>query len=62
MSALATKQEVPAWAVQLKNPPPHKSKQTGIPDPPGYPSLPLASNSKVAPLQHSPTTRLSMRR
>ncbi|KAL2177547.1 uncharacterized protein P884DRAFT_284742 [Thermothelomyces heterothallicus CBS 202.75] len=37
---------LPAWAAQLKNPPAHKSRQPGIPDPPGYPSAQSSSNSK----------------
>jgi hypothetical protein len=46
MSATATT-TLPAWAAGLKNPPAHKSKQAGIPDPPGYPSSQSPSNSKV---------------
>jgi len=52
MSAVATSQPLPTWAVQLNNPPAHKSKHAGIPDPPGYPSS-QSSSSKVA----SPATR-----
>ncbi|KAL2158685.1 hypothetical protein VTH06DRAFT_4167 [Thermothelomyces fergusii] len=36
---------LPAWAAQLKNPPAHKTKQPGIPDPPGFPSAPSSSSS-----------------
>ncbi|KAH6632816.1 hypothetical protein F5144DRAFT_488631 [Chaetomium tenue] len=45
MSATATT-TLPAWAAGLNNPPAHKSKQAGIPDPPGYPSSQSPSNSK----------------
>ncbi|KAH6855593.1 hypothetical protein B0I37DRAFT_350751 [Chaetomium sp. MPI-CAGE-AT-0009] len=45
MSATATN-SLPAWAAGLQNPPAHKSKQAGIPDPPGYPSSQSPSNSK----------------
>ncbi|GAB1316760.1 hypothetical protein MFIFM68171_06970 [Madurella fahalii] len=44
MSALA--KTMPAWATELKNPPAHKSKQAGIPDPPGFPSSQPPTNSK----------------
>lgn len=47
MSVSAT-ELLPAWAAQLKNPPAHKSKHAGFPDPPGYPSPHSSSNSKVA--------------
>ncbi|EAQ87148.1 hypothetical protein CHGG_03767 [Chaetomium globosum CBS 148.51] len=46
MSATATT-TLPAWVAGLNNPPAHKSKQAGIPDPPGYPSSQSPSNSKV---------------
>ncbi|KAG7286928.1 hypothetical protein NEMBOFW57_006428 [Staphylotrichum longicolle] len=46
MSAVATSPPMPTWAVQLKNPPAHKSKQAGIPDPPGYPSSQSTSSKK----------------
>jgi hypothetical protein len=49
MSALTTASMMPTWALELKNPPASKSKQAGIPDPPGYPSSQTTSSSKVAP-------------
>ncbi|KAK4108428.1 hypothetical protein N656DRAFT_771804 [Canariomyces notabilis] len=44
MSALA--KQMPTWAVELKNPPAHQSKQAGLPDPPGFPSSQSAATSK----------------
>lgn len=52
MSQIATAPALPAWALGLKNPPAAKSKQAGIPDPPGYTSQ---SSNKVATLRS--TTR-----
>lgn len=51
MSAPATTSKVvmPAWAAELRNPPAHRSKQAGIPDPPGFPSSHTPSSSKVVP-------------
>ncbi|KAK4099297.1 hypothetical protein N658DRAFT_498444 [Parathielavia hyrcaniae] len=46
MSAVAASISLPTWAAELKNPPAYKSKQAGIPDPPGYPSTQATSNSK----------------
>lgn len=40
---------MPAWAAELRNPPAHRSKQAGIPDPPGFPSSHTPSSSKVVP-------------
>jgi hypothetical protein len=50
MPTVAVQTALPAWAVELKNPPAHKSKQAGIPDPPGYPSSQAPSSSKVLPV------------
>ncbi|KAK4130506.1 hypothetical protein BT67DRAFT_390971 [Trichocladium antarcticum] len=47
MSGLATAtRALPAWAIDLRNPPAHKSKQAGIPDPPGFSSQSGSSSSK----------------
>ncbi|KAL2263991.1 hypothetical protein VTK26DRAFT_3775 [Humicola hyalothermophila] len=43
---MSTTTTLPTWAAELKNPPAHKSKQAGIPDPPGYPSSQSVSSSK----------------
>lgn len=49
MSAItAASKAMPPWVAELKNPPAYKSKQAGIPDPPGYPSSQTLSSSKVA--------------
>lgn len=49
MSGLATAtRALPAWAIDLRNPPAHKSKQAGIPDPPGFSSQSGSSSSKVS--------------
>ncbi|KAK3906002.1 ER membrane protein complex subunit 4 [Staphylotrichum tortipilum] len=58
-TVLTTSQELPAWAAQLKNPPAHKSKNAGIPDPPGYPSSQSqkdAKDSKSAAAQRTAPT------
>ncbi|KAK4125393.1 transmembrane protein [Parathielavia appendiculata] len=46
MSAVSASITLPAWAAELKNPPAHKSKQPGFPDPPGYPSTQTTPTSK----------------
>ncbi|KAK3293863.1 uncharacterized protein B0H64DRAFT_374725 [Chaetomium fimeti] len=54
MSAVATN-SLPTWAEGLQNPPAHKSKQAGIPDPPGYPSSQSPSGSKKKDAKDSKT-------
>ncbi|KAJ9149039.1 ER membrane protein complex subunit 4 [Pleurostoma richardsiae] len=47
MSALTTVTAArPAWVTDLEFPPPYKSKNAGIPDPPGFPSQAVASSKK----------------
>ncbi|KAJ0118934.1 hypothetical protein J7T55_013190 [Diaporthe amygdali] len=38
MSELKTQSKPPRWVLDLKSPPPYRSKASGIPDPPGFPS------------------------
>lgn len=45
MSELKPQSETPRWVSDLSSPPAYKSKASGIPDPPGFPSQ--ASSSKV---------------
>ncbi|KAL2022617.1 hypothetical protein VTK56DRAFT_4961 [Thermocarpiscus australiensis] len=63
MSELATAPTAtPTWAAELKNPPAHKPKQSGIPDPPGFSSQ-SPSNSKkkdAKALQRKPPTAEEM--
>ncbi|KAJ4294728.1 hypothetical protein N0V88_004962 [Collariella sp. IMI 366227] len=46
---------MPVWALQLKNPPAYKSKQAGIPDPPGYSTSQAPSSSKKKDAKDSKT-------
>ncbi|KAK4234704.1 ER membrane protein complex subunit 4 [Achaetomium macrosporum] len=45
-SPVVASRTLPPWSEELKNPPAHKPKQAGIPDPPGFPSSISVSSSK----------------
>ena len=48
MSELKTSQTRPRWVADLHNPAPHKPKNAGFPDPPGYPSSAAPSKARSA--------------
>ncbi|KAK4232424.1 hypothetical protein QBC38DRAFT_464105 [Podospora fimiseda] len=43
---MSASQLSPAWAIELKSPPPYKSKQSAFPDPPGFPTPQTHSKKK----------------
>ncbi|KAK0627826.1 hypothetical protein B0T14DRAFT_423456 [Immersiella caudata] len=57
MSQLQTSKAAPKWVAELSNPPAYRSKNNGIPDPPGYPSQTSGSKASRPPAQaaRSPT-------
>lgn len=57
ISSTMTTSIVPSWVADLNNPPQAKSKNAGIPDPPGFPSQAVGNKVCVISSRWQPSTR-----